>query len=296
MRTIRWRSCTLALTLTVVGCGKGGSVARLPEAQAAAPTPQAAPTPRAGAPAGGDEAASANSGAGVMTGATEAHRRSTITPRAAGSVARVHVREGDVVRAGQALVTLDEEDFALRLRQAEAGQQAARVQLEAARLDWERTRSLLADHSVPQSQFEAIDARFQTAKAAAAQADVLVDVARKAMRDSVVRAPFAGVVTRKYISEGEYAAVVPATQLVTIEEIDVLDLRLHVPASEGARVVVGVEVVVRFPATGAEVRAKVARVVPVLDPRTRTFAAIVEIPNADHVLRSGLFGEARLAK
>ena len=73
-------------------------------------------------------------------------------------------------------------------------------------------------------------------------------------------------------------------------------MRLHVPASEGARVVVGVEVVVRFPATGAEVRAKVARVVPVLDPRTRTFAAIVEIPNADHVLRSGLFGEARLAK
>jgi multidrug efflux pump subunit AcrA (membrane-fusion protein) len=110
----------------------------------------------------------------------------------------------------------------------------------------------------------------------------------------VVRAPFDGLVVKRFVNEGEYASVMPATPLVTIEEIDPVDLRIQVPSTDMAQVAVGSPVHVRLPATGQELDLRLTRVVPSSDPHTRTFSAIVEIPNRDHNLRSGLYAEVTL--
>jgi multidrug efflux pump subunit AcrA (membrane-fusion protein) len=110
----------------------------------------------------------------------------------------------------------------------------------------------------------------------------------------VVRAPFDGLIVKRFVNEGEYASVMPATQLVTIEEIDPVDLRIQVPSTDMAKVTVGAPVHVRLPATGQELDLRLTRVVSASDPRTRTFSAIVEIPNPDHSLRSGLYAEVTL--
>jgi RND family efflux transporter MFP subunit len=292
---MKTRTSLAALWLPLLALGLGAcrdraEAARLPERPPGSPA-EAAP-PVAGETTEATPAAEP-SGVAWFSGETRPRRRSTMTPRVAGAITRVYVREGDSVKKGDPLVGLDTEDFSLRVDQAEAALRAARVALDAARLDWERTKALLDDRTVPQSQFEAVDARHQGAKAAAAQAQVAVQLARKQLADAVVRAPYAAVVTRRHVSEGEYAAVMPPTSLVTIEEIDTLDLRLDVPA--GARVGEGAALRVRFPATGQELVARVARVVPSLDPRTRTFPVIAEIPNATRELRPGLFAQATLA-
>jgi RND family efflux transporter MFP subunit len=217
-----------------------------------------------------------------------------LTPKVSSAVTRVHVREGDVVKQNQPLVTLDTRDFVLRSQQAEAARDGAKVQLDAAKLDWDRLKSLLAEKAVPQSQFDMIDARYKGAKAGLAAAETAVAMARKALSDSVVRAPFDGLVVKRLVNEGEYASVMPATPLVTIEEIDPVDLRIQVPSTDMAQVVVGSPVHVRLPATGQELDLRLTRVVPSSDPHTRTFSAIVEIPNRDHTLRSGLYAEVTL--
>ena len=229
-----------------------------------------------------------------MAGTTEAHRKSTLTPKVSSAVTRVHVREGDVVKQNQPLVTLDTRDFILRSQQAEAARDGAKVQLDAAKLDWDRIKSLLAEKAVPQSQFDMIDARYKGAKAGLAAAETAVAMARKALNDSVVRAPFDGLVVKRFVNEGEYASVMPATPLVTVEEIDPVDLRIQVPSTDMAQVAVGSPVHVRLPATGQELDLRLTRVVPSSDPHTRTFSAIVEIPNRDHNLRSGLYAEVTL--
>ena len=288
--------------LATVSCQGNSDVARLPKptaAQPAAPKP-ATPAPATPAPAPAPavaaeaSAASAASASPFLSGTTEAHRKSTLTPKVSSAVTRVHVREGDVVKQNQPLVTLDTRDFVLRSQQAEAARDGAKVQLDAAKLDWDRLKSLLAEKAVPQSQFDMIDARYKGAKAGLAAAETAVAMARKALSDSVVRAPFDGLVVKRLVNEGEYASVMPATPLVTIEEIDPVDLRIQVPSTDMAQVAVGSPVHVRLPATGQELDLRLTRVVPSSDPHTRTFSAIVEIPNRDHTLRSGLYAEVTL--
>jgi RND family efflux transporter MFP subunit len=191
-------------------------------------------------------------------------------------------------------VTQDTRDFALRVQQAEAARDGAKVQLDAAQIDWNRVKSLLAEKAVPQSQFDGIDARFKGAVAGLAAAESAVSLAKKAMHDSVVRAPFDGLIVKRMVNEGEYASVMPATSLVTIEEVNPMDLRIQVPATDLGKIQVGSPVHVRLPATGQELDLRLTRVVAASDPRTRTFTAIVEIPNADRALRSGLYAEVTL--
>jgi RND family efflux transporter MFP subunit len=289
-------SISLAL---LASCKRDSEKAHLPTASAPPPAkPAAAPAPTPTAPAARpsasstDPAAASDSipapppGSAFLSGQTEAHRKSTVT--------RVHVRDGDVVKTGQALVTLDTRDFQLRLQQAEAGLQAAKVQLDSAKLDWDRTKALLADKAVPQSQFDMVDARYKGAQAGVLQAETAVAMGRKALGDATVRAPFNGIIVKRMVNEGEYASVMPATPLVTIEEVDPLDLRIQIPSTEMDKVKVGDIVRARFPAIDQTLDARLSRVVAALDARTRTFAAIAEIPNQDRALRSGLYAEVAL--
>ncbi len=298
-------SLLLGLFLSA-SCSRQGGVARLPAdppAPATAPKPVAAAKATAasaeestagGATGSSDATISPRPGSAFLSGQTEAHRRSTLTPKVSSTVTRVHVRDGDIVKAGHALVTLDTQDFALRTQQAEAALQAAKVQLDSAKLEWNRTNALLADKAVSQSQFDMADARYKGAKAGVLQAETAVAIGRKALRDATIRAPFNGIIVKRIVNEGEYASVMPATPLVIIEEVDPLDLRIQIPSTDLTRAKVGDLVHVRFPATGQSLDARLTRVVAAMDPRTRTFSAIAELPNADHSLRSGLYAEVTL--
>ena len=283
--------------LAAASCGRGAEVARLPQtktAPAAAPAPTPPPVATAAPTPADPPAAAAGNTSPSLSGTTEPHRKSTLTPKVSSAVTRVHVREGDMVKQNQPVVTLDTRDFRLRTQQAEAARDGAKVQLDAAKLDWNRIKSLLAEKAVPQSQFDMVDARYKGAVAGLAAAETAVAMGRKALQDSVVRAPFDGLVVRRLVNEGEYAALMPPTPLITIEEIDPMDLRIQVPATNIGQIAVGDPVHVRLPATGQELDLRLTRVVPSSDPHSRTFSAIVEIPNHDHSLRSGLYAEVTL--
>jgi RND family efflux transporter MFP subunit len=298
---------TILLLATVVSCSRDGDKARLPPSASTPaaskamtePKPAAAATPEKAPVATADPTAAPDippppPGSSFFSGQTEAHRKSTLTPKVSSTVTRVHVRDGDIVKNGQALVTLDTRDFALRMQQAEAGLQAAKVQLDSAKLDWNRTKSLLDDKAVPQSQFDMIDARYKGAQVGVLQAETAVAIGRKALQDATVHAPFNGIIVKRMVNEGEYASVMPATQLVIIEETDPLDLRIQIPSSEMTNVKAGDMVRAHFPAIDQTIEARLTRVVAALDPRTRTCSAIAEIPNKDHALRSGLYAEVTL--
>ncbi len=284
---------TLAFGLSGVSCQRDSAAARLP------PNPPAPQIPAPAAKATEPSSASATETAAkdnspFLSGTTEAHRRSILSPKVSSTVTRVHVREGDVVKNGQVLVTLDIRDFALRAQQAEAARDGAKVQVDAAKIDWTRIKALLAEKAVPQAQFDAIDARYKGAVAGLNAAETAVAMAKKGLHDSVIHAPFDGIIVKRMVNEGEYAALMPPTPLVSIEEINPIDLRIQVPATDMSTVKVGTPVHVRFPASGQEMDLRLTRVVPASDPRTRTFSAIVEIPNPDHALRSGLYAEVTI--
>ena len=307
MSRMHLANLVIALSL-LAACDREGNVARLPESTATQPAAKpaaaapvaAAPAPKPSTIAQTDSATDLDTlpppppGSALLSGQTEAHRRSTLTPKVASSVTHVHVRDGDIVKNGQALVTLDTQDFTLRTQQAEAALQSAKVQLDSAKLDWNRTKALLDDKAVPQAQFDMADARFKGAQAGVLQAEIAVAMGHKALHDATIHAPFNGIIVKRLVNEGEYAAVMPATPLVIIEEVDPLDLRIQIPSTNLDKVKIGDIIHVRFPATGQTLDARLTRVVAAMDPRTRTFSAIAELPNKDHALRSGLYAEIAL--
>jgi membrane fusion protein, multidrug efflux system len=288
----------LALLSALAGlsCERRGDAARLPEVVDPAPS-SGVTTP--GAPGGAAEkwAGSSSADAGSdLSGTTEAHRKSTLTPKVSSTVTKVFVREGDVVRAGQLLVAMDTKDFALRTQAAEATLEQAKVGMDATQLEWTRVKGLVDEKALPQAQFDGVDARLKGAKASVSAAETAVAMGRKALADASVVAPFAGIVVKRHVNEGEYAAMMPPTPVITLEEIDPIDLRIQVPSANMDRVHVGDSVRVRFPANAREVMGKIARIVPANDPRTRSFSAIVELANADRSLRSGLYAEVELTQ
>ncbi len=289
-------SCTtLALALAAAACN-GGVKASLPEtATKAGTTAVAQPTDPSSTDVASLTASTKITGS-LLTGATEPHRRSALAARVGGVISKVYVRDGDVVKAGQPLVAIDPEDFNLRLAQAEAGLSAAQAQYTATKLNWERIKKLRDDKAVPQSQLDGVDAQFEGSKAAVKNAESTVAMTRKAIRDALLTAPFSGVVTKRMVNEGEFATAMPPTILAIVEEVDPLDLRVQVPASDMGKISVGDLAKIRFPATGMEIDAHVTRVVASMDARSRTFAVIFEIPNPERTLWSGMFADVRLSE
>jgi RND family efflux transporter MFP subunit len=302
----------LLVALVSSGCREREAAARLPDrpvgaketsgngkpggaAPGAAGLAVAVPTSQPPASPGAErEATPAPEVAPVLSGTLEPHRRSTLMPKVGGWVVKVHVKEGDIVKRGAALVTVDPAQYKLTLRQAEAGLEAAKVGLDATKLEWDRHKALLADKAVPQGQFDMVDAKYKGALVQVKAAEVSLDMARKALRDTTIMAPYTGVVVKRHVSEGDNAAAMPPTPLVTIEETETLDLRVQVPATDVERVKDGDEVLIHFPSGPPDMRAKITRVVPTLNPGTRTFSVLVEIDNTANKLRAGFFAEVRL--
>jgi len=233
-------------------------------------------------------------GTSWMSGTLEPHRRSTLMAQVPGVVQKVLAAEGQRVRAGEPLVVIRDEDYQLRLRQAQAGLDAAEAQAHNAELQLRRLRELRSQEAVPQSQLDVLEAGWKAAQAQIEVASANLALARKALRDTVVTAPYDGIVVRRMISEGESATAMPPTPLVVVEKTDPLELKLQVPAAEADRVQVGTRLRIRMPASGQEIDGQVARLVPSANPGSRSFLTIVEIPNPDGALRAGVYAEARL--
>ena len=230
----------------------------------------------------------------LYTGTTEAHRKSKIPCQFGGLIKKVHVREGDYVKKGEPLVKMDTSDIALQKKQAQAAVAAARAGYEVTKMERERMDALVKTGSISKSQFDMVDAKYKSAEAGVEQAKVMVDMANKNIRNSVIRAPYSGLIVAKLVAEGERVTLMPPSVLLIIEEIDILDLRIQVPETEMQLFEEGQQITVHFKSIDRNVAATISKIVGSVDPMTRTFSAIAEIDNSDHGLKPGMFAEVRL--
>jgi multidrug efflux pump subunit AcrA (membrane-fusion protein) len=121
-------------------------------------------------------------------------------------------------------------------------------------------------------------------------------MAQKALSDATVRSPFDGVVTAKLKSIGEMATMMPPTVVVTVQDQLVVELRVRVPERWLTQVRPGSVLHVRFDAIGVDREAKVARINPTVDARTRTIEVIAELDNPDLQLKPGLLAQVDLPR
>lgn len=154
----------------------------------------------------------------------------TLSTKLMGSVTEVLVQEGDAVRRGQPLLRIDARDLGAQRRQVEAGLAEAEAVLAEAELHVRRMRALYAEEAAPRAQLDAAETGYTRALAAVAAARASADELAAVSSYSVLRAPFDGVVVRRMVDPGSFAA--PGAPLLTVQ--DPRRLRVTVSASPDA--------------------------------------------------------------
>ena len=244
-----------------------------------------------------------------VTGTLKAAQETKLGTKVPGRIEKINVDEGDKVDKGDALIVLEQTDFELAVRESEAAEKnakasvsVAKVSLEKANRDFERFAKLHKQSVVSEQSYEDIDTakrvaeeKLKLARAGLAQAAARSDSARQRLSDSVIRAPFAGVVVGKMANEGEFVAA-GGPPLVWLMDLSTVKVDVGVPEEQSGKAGVGQDVRVSVDAfPGMTFTGKVITVNPRVDAGSRSFNVQVEIENSDtdYFLNSGMF--ARIA-
>jgi len=208
-----------------------------------------------------------------LPGTVRAVERAALAPKVTGTIAHLPIALGQSVKRGDILATISANEINARLAQAEAG-------LAQARRDLERETTLEAKGASATETVRSMQDRVAIAEATVAEA-------RTMLAYTTITAPFDGVITRRFVNEGDLA--VAGSPMLELENPALQRVEVEVPDSLAA-VAVGTDVPVRVNAL--DLPGRIAEVSPALDAVSRTFLAKIDLP-AGAAVRSGQF--ARVA-
>ena len=190
----------------------------------------------------------------VATGTIEPEKEVEVRPRISGIVETVHVKAGDRVTAGQALVEIDRELLVAQLDEARARLAGARVERKFAAADRERAAQLRRTGTMAAQENDRAQSRFEQADAAVSREEATVASLDVQLRYTSVTAPMAGTILDVDVKEGSAVASVIAvtggTRLLTLAAADTLHLKGLVDENEIAHVALGQPARIRTEAFG----------------------------------------------
>ncbi len=224
----------------------------------------------------------------VLTGSIEAWTRVDVFPKVPGRMKDVAVRIGDRVEAGRILGTIEDRDYALQAAQAKAQLDQAEALAAQAASDQARMARLFEGGMVSRGQMEDAQARARSTAAQAALARAGLDLANERLAETRLVSPFSGFVTRRLLDPGGMAQT--GQPAFTVESIDTVKAAVGLAPADLVRVRPGSQAVVAIDALPGETfKGRVDRVVPSLDPKSRTADAEVRIENRGGRLKPGFF-------
>ncbi len=221
-------------------------------------------------------------------GTVRAFESITVTAKVAGMIDRIDFVEGQKVKAGDVLATLDAVERRADIEAAVAESRRATAQRNeiATRLD--RARQLRSSGSGTEAQVEDLTAQVRTLDSAIASAEARRKAAEARLEDVIIRAPFDGRVGSRSASLGAYVA--PNTRITSLDDLSKVRLDFSVPENLLGRVQTGQGVNATSAAFASRVfRGKVTLVDTRIDPVTRTVRLTAEFENPDETLRPGMF-------
>jgi RND family efflux transporter MFP subunit len=230
------------------------------------------------------------------TGTIAAHKTTDVGPRVSGIIDIIHVAVGDRVEEGDALFRTRPVDYEIRVRQAESALRLAHANAQKAERDLERIRTLHGQNVASDERLDAVRTAYEMAAAQHGQAEAALAQARQNLADTTVRAPYRGVITRRFVDEGAMLSTMMTmgNAVVQIMKMDVVAAIVQLPEVHLARVHLGTPGVVRVDGIERVYEAKVDILNDRVDPVSRSFEVRLAIENADYALKPGLFAELEL--
>lgn len=230
----------------------------------------------------------------VLVGTLVADRQSDLAANASGRVLATKVERGQEVKAGDIVVLLDARLAKYSAKAAAANSKAAKAQLALAALECDRADKLLQSGTISKTEYDRTMSQCETTQSSLSAAQSNAALASAQAGDTVVKAPFAGIVGERFVDIGEY--VQPATRVMSLYSIDPIRLSFAVPEREVGRIASGQNVVFTVSALpGQEFSGEVRYISAALREATRDLVVEAVAPNPERRLRPGMFASVRVA-
>ena len=263
------------------------------------------------------------------TGTLAAEDQVVLGTKVVGRLGEISVDLGSRVRKGQAIARIDPSDYRLRVDQAEAALQQARVRLglpaegtsdkiepeqtatvrqaaatlKEARLTHDRMMKLWENNYIARAELDAAVAQLAIAESQYQNAleEVRIrqgllfqrrselEIARQQLADTIIASPMDGAVSERQASVGQYLAA--GASVVTLVRMDPLRLRLAVPERQAGTVRVGQAVELTVEGDSRRYSGRVVRLSPAISENNRTLLIEAEVPNREGRLRPGSFAK-----
>jgi len=239
-----------------------------------------------------------------ITGELKPVQEVVLKSKVGGTVVLLNFDEGDLVKKGDLIAKIDSGNQQAQLRSNAAAVAIAEAQLSRSRADFERVshdleriEKLHASGAADQKTLDDIKSGMKLAnvsvQAASAQLDqarAVRDLAKNAVGETKYIAPISGVISRRGVSLHEYVDTMKNRDIVTIVDNSAMELVAQLAADLASGITKGARVEFQVNAqTPKTLEGEITAVSPTVDPRTRTIRLRVRIPNADGILKGGMY-------
>lgn len=218
-------------------------------------------------------------------GVVEAVDQATLSAQTAGRVLELPFDVNDRVKAGQVLVRFTDVEQVSGQRRASAGLSAAQAELRDAQAAFRRAEELLGRQLIARAAFDQAKARREAAQAALAAAQASVREAGEQVDYTVIRAPYSGILTERFVKVGE--SVRPGQPLVAGLSLSKLRVQVDVPQRDVTAIRQHAKAAVVLD-DGQRIIAEKVIVFPIADPQTHSVKVRVELPEAETGLQPGM--------
>jgi len=226
----------------------------------------------------------------AITGTLAPRNWTTVKAKVAGDLKTILVREGESVKPGQVLARIDTEDAQARLDEKVADLEGGRAQLALAQKNRANNLALLQQKFISQNAFDSVQSNYQVSEAKLKALEAQVALAKKALADTVITAPQAGIVSQRHAQPGEKLPV--DGKILTLVDLAEMEVEAAVPASDIPSIRVGQQVSFRVEGFGErEFRGRIDRINPATQSGSRSILVYAVLPNQDSALKGGMFAK-----
>jgi RND family efflux transporter MFP subunit len=226
-----------------------------------------------------------------VSGTLRAVQSAWVKARVAGELQEFRVREGDSVKAGQVLGRIDPTEYERRYRQAQEQAQAAKSQVDIAQKQYDNNQALVQQGFISKTALDTSLFSLQSAQASLRAAQAGAEVAHKSLDDSVLRAPFSGMVATRGSQNGERLAI--DTRVVEIVDLSQLEIEASLSPADASQIQVGQAARMQVEGWTDPVSAKVTRINPSVQVGSRNVLAYLKLPTQNG-MRQGLFAQGQI--
>jgi RND family efflux transporter MFP subunit len=239
----------------------------------------------------------------TLPGTIRANQQATLYAKVGGYLKSLSVDKGDKVQAGQALGEIEVPELMAELARYKAELVRAEAEVKVAEIESSRlakAQKQASDLVLPQAVDNA-QGRLAMATAAIEMARANLERTDTLLRYAKVTAPFAGIVTARFVDPGAFipaatsGSAAQTAAIVTVADFNTVRAQVALPEAEAAFAQVGQPMKLTVEGLAGKVfPAQISRMSYALDEATKTMLVEADVPNSDHALRPGMYATVKV--